>query len=81
VGVVALQEPDGAPSIGIAVVIDKPVDRNALTARCRAAVPRQLPIHIVQLDAIPRNEGGKILRRELATRISAARAHVEAERS
>jgi acyl-coenzyme A synthetase/AMP-(fatty) acid ligase len=68
------------PSVGIAVVASGPIDQQSLAARCRGLVPPQLALHVVQLDAIPRNEMGKILRRELAARICAARSDVQAAR-
>jgi acyl-coenzyme A synthetase/AMP-(fatty) acid ligase len=80
VAAAALLDPNGVPSVGIAVVASGPIDQQSLAARCRGLVPPQLALHVVQLDAIPRNEMGKILRRELAARICAARSDVQAAR-
>jgi acyl-coenzyme A synthetase/AMP-(fatty) acid ligase len=76
VAAAAMREPNGLPSIGVGVVADTPLDVQSMTARCREVMSTQIPVHVVQIDAIPRNEAGKILRRELAASISSARAKI-----
>jgi acyl-coenzyme A synthetase/AMP-(fatty) acid ligase len=61
----------GLTRIWAAMVVDRPVDGAALQAFCVARLGNVAPKHVMKMDALPRNESGKILRTELA-RIAAA---------
>jgi acyl-coenzyme A synthetase/AMP-(fatty) acid ligase len=74
VAATAVQEPNGEQFVAVGIVADTPIDRESLAARCREVVPSQVPIYVLQMEAIPRNDSGKILRRELGARISTSRA-------
>ena len=51
------------------VVSDTPVDPSSLAALCREhLVPYKVPTAFHRVDALPRNDVGKLLRRELAAR-------------
>jgi len=50
----------------LAVVCDAAVDAQALLAHCRAKLGGRAPVRILQVDALPRNSLGKVLRRQLA---------------
>ena len=51
----------------LAVVPGEGFDPQALQAHCRERLGTRSPRKIVQVDHIPRNAMGKVLRRELAT--------------
>jgi acyl-coenzyme A synthetase/AMP-(fatty) acid ligase len=56
------------------VVARGPVDAGELEARCRAQLtPYKVPVAFVVVDALPRNDAGKVLRRELAAAYDASR--------
>ncbi len=78
VAATVLHDPDGSQSVGIGIVSDVAIDEGTLVARYRQVVPRQVSLHVAQLEAIPRNENGKILRKELAQRIAATRKRAPA---
>ena len=64
--VVACDNPAGGKFIAAYVVADEPIDRQALAAFIRERKPPYMvPAAIVQLDAIPRNQNGKLDRRAL----------------
>lgn len=64
--VVACDNPAGGKFIAAYVVADEPIDREALAAFIRERKPPYMvPAAIVQLDAIPRNQNGKLDRRAL----------------
>ena len=64
--VVACDNPAGGKFIAAYVVADAPVDRQALASFIRERKPPYMvPAAIVQLDAIPRNQNGKLDRRAL----------------
>jgi long-chain acyl-CoA synthetase len=49
------------------VVSDRPLDVDALIALCRAHLtPYKIPVDFVPVEALPRSEVGKVLRRQLA---------------
>jgi acyl-CoA synthetase (AMP-forming)/AMP-acid ligase II len=51
------------------VVTNAPVDDSALEAACRShLVPYKVPVAFRRVEELPRNETGKVLRRELAAR-------------
>jgi acyl-CoA synthetase (AMP-forming)/AMP-acid ligase II len=50
----------------LAVVGDEAMDAQALLAHCRTRLGSRAPVRILQVDALPRNALGKVLRRELA---------------
>ncbi|HEY6316748.1 MAG TPA: class I adenylate-forming enzyme family protein [Acidimicrobiia bacterium] len=53
------------------VVGDAPPDAAALEAHCRAVLaPYKVPVRFVGIDALPRNEVGKVLSRTLVARLS-----------
>ena len=58
--------PNGITMLGAAVVARGPIDRRALAEAMRRHSPRAAPNFVMQVDAIPRNDAGKILRRDLA---------------
>ncbi len=64
--VVACDNPAGGKFIAAYVVSDGPIDRDALAAFIRERKPPYMvPAAIVQLEAIPRNQNGKLDRRAL----------------
>lgn len=58
----------GRPMLLAAVVCRGPVDEQETLARCHALLGQRAPQHLVRLQALPRNEAGKVLRRVLASR-------------
>lgn len=63
---------DGQSLLVAFVVAAGAVDAEVVLARCRAGLPKwQVPARIVQLAALPRNDAGKVLRRELVERAGA----------
>jgi len=66
--VVACDNPAGGKFIAAYVVADGPVDRDALAGFIRERKPPYMvPAAIVQLDAIPMNQNGKLNRKALPT--------------
>lgn len=64
--VVALDNPAGGKYIAAYVVGDEPIDKTALAEFIRERKPPYMvPAAIVQLDAIPRNQNGKLNRKAL----------------
>ena len=64
--VTACDNPAGGKFIAAYVVADEPIDREALAAFIRERKPPYMvPAAIVQMDAIPRNQNGKLDRRAL----------------
>ena len=64
--VVACDNPAGGKFIAAYVVSDGPIDRKALAAFIRERKPPYMvPAAIVQMDAIPRNQNGKLNRKAL----------------
>jgi len=53
---------DDTDEIWLAVVSDQPIDIAALKAFCAEKMGAYAPAHFLQIDKLPRNEGGKILR-------------------
>ena len=58
-------------NLGVAYIVDDDADGDTVLDRIKAVVGKQVPVHYVRVDAIPRNEWGKILRSELTERYSA----------
>ena len=64
--VVACDNPAGGKFIAAYVVADEPIDREALAAFIRERKPPYMvPAAIVQMDAIPQNQNGKLDKRAL----------------
>jgi acyl-coenzyme A synthetase/AMP-(fatty) acid ligase len=55
----------GLTRIWAAIVADRAVDMEALEARCRLRLGAMAPRFVLQMRALPRNDTGKILYREL----------------
>ena len=64
--------PTGITVLAAAVVTRGEVDRDALVAAMHRHSPRFAPAFMMRVDAIPRNEAGKVLRRELVAQAIAA---------
>ena len=56
----------GVPEIWAAIVLDGPVEQRALVETCKARLERNAPAVIMKFDRLPRNDTGKVMRRELA---------------
>lgn len=54
----------------VAVVLREQVDSKALSAWCRQRLGTRTPKHIVFVSALPRNEMGKVRKRELASLVA-----------
>lgn len=74
VGVVKLDQAGRPPSLVVAVAGGGVVDEERVIKACRSKVSTKIEIHVVPVDAIPRNAMGKIVRRDLAARIGTAMA-------
>jgi acyl-coenzyme A synthetase/AMP-(fatty) acid ligase len=67
--VAAVTDQDAQVLIGV-VVARQPIDVEALRAKCRERLGQRLtPATIVTVNRLPRNEDGKILRREMAAMV------------
>lgn len=68
--------PDGSglTQIWAAIVADGPVDGAALSARCRERLHERAPKFVVKVGALPRNDGGKVVRSKLVDMIVEARS-------
>jgi acyl-coenzyme A synthetase/AMP-(fatty) acid ligase len=73
VAVFGAPDSQGVDEIWAAVISDQWVDPNAIKAVAAVRLPDRKPDHVVQVDAIPRNEMGKIRRAELRETILRAR--------
>lgn len=71
VGVVALPQPDGSSVVGVGYVAAAPIDPDALRAPLKSVVPSMVRLEFVRIDAVPRNEMGKIVRAALRARVIA----------
>jgi acyl-CoA synthetase (AMP-forming)/AMP-acid ligase II len=73
--------PDGSGLMQIwaAIVAEGPVDGAVLSARCRERLHERAPRHIVKVGALPRNEGGKVVRGRLVEMVMAARNRTNAK--
>ena len=66
---------DRLGEVPVAIYVGSPVADSELEALCRQHLaPYKVPVAFHRVDALPRNEVGKVLRRELAERFSAARS-------
>lgn len=65
-------DPMGIARIWAAVVADEPLDLGAVEALCRERLKHNAPVSILQLEVLPRNEAGKVLRDELRQRVVSA---------
>ena len=60
----------GPPALFAAAVLRTAVDEKDLIAHCRSRVgPMYAPVRIFFVEQLPRNDAGKLLRRELAQRV------------
>lgn len=62
-----------------ALVCRGPVDEQQTLQRCRALLGQRAPARLIKLERLPRNEAGKVLRRELAARTKIRTAEPEAQ--
>jgi acyl-coenzyme A synthetase/AMP-(fatty) acid ligase len=62
----------------VAVVSDKAVDKEQLLGYCQSHLGRHAPVAALQVQSLPRNAAGKVLRRNLA---EAVRDHMRASRT
>ena len=63
-----LETASGQTVLLAAVVLKGAFDEKSLLARCRTQLGQRAPMRLVQVDALPRNDAGKVMRRELAAR-------------
>ncbi len=69
--VLALDAPGGQTVLVAVLVVDGPFDEAALRQRCRAQLgPSMVPRLFTAVEALPRNDAGKIMRRALVARWS-----------
>jgi len=64
----------GAVRLYAAVVTRSPVEERALIEHCKAKLGAMSPSRIFTMAALPRNENGKLQRRELASRVAQRKA-------
>jgi acyl-CoA synthetase (AMP-forming)/AMP-acid ligase II len=65
VAVFPLVAPDGGEEICAALVLDRGASADAIQVGARAQLGDRAPTRLFQVEALPRNEAGKVLRREL----------------
>ncbi|CFY08528.1 AMP-dependent synthetase/ligase [Syntrophomonas zehnderi OL-4] len=73
VGVMGIPEPEYGEQVGAFIVLKKgaKANKNSIKAFCRKSLPDyKVPVRIVFCDSLPKNELGRILRREIAKTIS-----------
>ena len=70
VAVFGVPDKDGLDRIWAAVVSENWVDESGIRQVIAARLPDRTPDRIVQVDAIPRTETGKVKRAELRERFS-----------
>ena len=73
----ALPDADGIPQVWAAIVAPGPLDLGPVFRICRKELETGAPKFIVKVDALPRNEGGKILRGAVADLARARKAESE----
>ena len=61
-----LETASGQTVLLAAVVMKGAFDEKSLLARCRTQLGQRAPMRLVQVDALPRNDAGKVMRRVLA---------------
>ena len=61
-----LETASGQMVLLAAVVMTGAFDEKAILARCRAQLGQRTPMRLVQVETLPRNDAGKVMRRELA---------------
>jgi acyl-coenzyme A synthetase/AMP-(fatty) acid ligase len=76
VAVFGLTDASGVSHVCAAIVPARPLDAQALYEKCREKLGLTAPVLIMQVDALPRNANGKVVRSELAREASRARAMV-----
>lgn len=64
----AMPTADGRPLLLAAVVCADPYQPAAILAHCRSELGQRTPSHLVRVRQLPRNDMGKVLRRELIRR-------------
>jgi acyl-coenzyme A synthetase/AMP-(fatty) acid ligase len=76
--VLAVQDARGFPLLIALVVASAPFDEQALRKACLERLgPNYVPRRIRRTDSIPRNSGGKVMRKELAERVSRLAPKIE----
>jgi O-succinylbenzoic acid--CoA ligase len=76
-----VQTARGQTLLVAALVCRGPVDVPQTLQRCHAVLGQRAPARLVKIERLPRNEAGKVLRRELAARTTVRQAQPEAERA
>jgi long-chain acyl-CoA synthetase len=71
VAVVGVPMASGIEEIWAAVVTDDPIDANAIGLRAHDKLNEKTPDRILRIDAIPRNENGKVTRNALRDQLVA----------
>ncbi len=71
VAVIGVPNAAGIEEIWAAVVSDGDVDANAIAVRARDKLNEKVPDRILRIDAVPRNENGKITRNALREQLIA----------
>jgi acyl-coenzyme A synthetase/AMP-(fatty) acid ligase len=63
----------GIDRVGLAIVTDPAFDFEAFKLRCRERLGIYVPEYVLRMQAIPRNENGKVVRATLAQLVPGAR--------
>jgi acyl-CoA synthetase (AMP-forming)/AMP-acid ligase II len=71
VAVVGVPNAAGIEEIWAAVVAEGPIDANAIAVRARDKLNEKVPDRILRIDAVPRNENGKVTRNALREQLIA----------
>jgi acyl-CoA synthetase (AMP-forming)/AMP-acid ligase II len=65
VAVFPIAGPDGRPRVAAALVLEAPGAEAAVRAALAARLGGRAPEHVFLIDALPRNDAGKVVRGEL----------------
>jgi len=69
--IASVDQGTGMPILVAVVVAQAPFDAATLKRKCLDSLGKKhMPQAIVQIDALPRNDGGKVMRKELSARLS-----------